>query len=599
MLLPRYLRRGLPASLGASLLLASPLLAAAQSSDDFGWVPFDLDQFNGNATLDTDGDVQLFWKIGDGYSTFGIASRSEGYLALGFSETGAMTGADMAVGYSDEDGEFVLENRHATGFVAPEVSDDQENNIRLKEGSQADGVTAFVFEKKNNADCVDTQVNVATDSWQWFIYAFSDDNTFSQHAEGNNGKKYVKLGTGKTVSVNEIRDIGDTKNFTLTQPEMTIPTDETTYCYTLHKLPSGKKNYMLGERPNESSDLLHHLVVYACYGLDDQIKDMVGEKPNCEWEEFSNPCIGFVTEWAPGMSGRTFEPGFGKPFGEDYYEYVMLETHYNNPEGVEGEKDEASYTFLYTEEPVENEIGTLTLGDLQVSGWFLEPGQDLVAHSTVCTPECTDRWPEEGITAFSVFHHMHFRGRNARVQIIRDGEEIAPLSSLYDFEYGYQFSKSLDSIKLMPGDKFITTCEYDTSDDTEPVPGGQSSRDEMCFAWVDYYPANTVLACTQFNMGNSSSQGSLNGTVGVCLESTEAQPDMYESDFLTASFDRLPESGNMCSASNSTDEEASSGNGNGNGNDDSSAGGDDDSAASAFPIGSKLLISMLALAFCF
>lgn len=591
--MPLYLGlpRGLSTSLSILLLLVSPLgmaVGAAAQNDD--WIPFDRNQFSGNATLDADGDVRLFWKTGDEYSTFGVASRSSGYLALGFSETGAMTGADMAVGYTDGDGEFQLENYHSTGFVFPEVSEDQQNNIRLKEGHQQDGVTAFTFEKKNNADCLQNQVNVATESWQWFIYAFSDDNTFAQHGPGNNGKKYVKIGTGETVSVNEVRNLDNTKNFTLVQPELTIPTDETTYCYSLHKMPAGKKNYLLAERPTQSSDLLHHLVVYACYGLSDDDMDMVGKKANCNWEEFSNPCNGFVTEWAPGMSGRTFEPGYGKPFGEDHYEYVMLETHYNNPEGIEGEKDTASYTFLYTDEPVETEIGTLTLGDLQVSGWFLEPGQELVAHSTVCTPECTERWPSEGITAFSVFHHMHYRGRNARVQIIRDGEEITPLSSLRDFEYGYQFSKSLDQIKLLPGDKFITTCEFDTSKDTSPVPGGQPSKDEMCFAWVDYYPANSVLACTQYNLGNST-RNELNGTVGLCLESSNAQPDLYESNFLLASFKNLTDSGTMCNVSNSTGDNSS-----GNGDNGSSDGGDDDSAASSiFSFSSNSPITMLSL----
>ena len=215
---------------------------------------------------------------------------------------------------------------------------------------------------------------------------------------------------------------------------------------------------------------------------------MLGKEPNCDYKNFGNPCTGFVTEWAPGMSGRTFEPGCklhertawlmycfsssrthadratlfcvdGKPFGEDHYEYVMLETHYNNPDHVQGAKDAASYEFVYSDVPVDTEIGTLTLGDLQVEGWYLPPGKELVAHSTVCTPECTDRWPSAGITAFSVFHHMHYRGRNAKVQIIRDGKEIEPLSTLYDFEYGYQFSKSLDSVQLLPGDRLITTCE--------------------------------------------------------------------------------------------------------------------------------------------
>ncbi|KAK5947472.1 hypothetical protein PMZ80_001622 [Knufia obscura] len=530
-------------------LLALAAFAVAQSSNDLDWVPFDRGQFNGNVALDEEGNVQLFWKTGNESSTFGVASRSSGYLALGFSETGAMTGADMAVVYKDQDDNLVFENRHAEGFVTPQVSQDQENNMRLQEGHQANGVTGFVFEKQNKADCLQTQVDVAKDAWQWFIYAFSDENTFSQHAPGNMGKEYVKLGTGKSVSLNEVRDIDDTKNFTIVQPELTVPTQTTTYCYTLHKMPAGNKNYLLGERPNESSELLHHLVLYACYGLPDEYMDMLGQEPNCDYETFSNPCSGFVTEWAPGMSGRTFEPGYGKPFGTDYYEYVMFETHYNNPEGLEGVKDTASYTFLYTDQPVATEIGTLTLGDIQVEGWFLEPGKELVAHSTVCTPECTDRWPSDGITAVSVFHHMHYRGRNARVQIIRDGKEITPLSSLRDFDYGYQFSKSLDSVKLLPGDKLITTCEYDTSNDTERVPGGLPSQAEMCFAWVDYYPANSVLACSHFDMGESA-ENPINGTAAICLESTAISPDLYHSDFLTSSFQNLSASGDTCPAEN-------------------------------------------------
>lgn len=529
-------------------LLPPAALVAAQAGNDLSWVLFDREQFDGNTVLDAKGDVQLFWKTGDEYSTYGIASRSGGYLALGFSETGAMTGADIAVGYKDSAGNFVLENRYAAGFTAPKLSNDQKNNIRLKEGNQKNGVTAFVFEKRNKADCLQNQVDVTKDSWQWFIYSFSDENNFGIHEAGKKGKKYVKLGTTKTISVNEIRDVDDSKEFTIVQPEITIPTAETAYCYTLHKLPAGKKNFILSERPSSSSKLLHHLVVYSCYGLPEEAKAMVGQEPNCDYENFSNPCNGFVTEWAPGMAGRTFEPGFGKPFGSDSFEYVMLETHYNNPEGLEDEKDSSGYTFLYNDKQVETEIGTLTLGDLQVTGWSLEPGKEIVARTTVCTPECTKRWPSDGITAFSVFFHMHQRGRNQRVQIIRDGREVNALSSIRSFEYGYQYSKNLGEVKLLPGDRLITTCEFDTSKDKEPVPGGLASKEEMCFAWIDYYPANKVLACTQVDMGQAPGSP-LNGTPALCLEANGDSADSaFPSESLTAPFQRLPASGNTCAA---------------------------------------------------
>jgi hypothetical protein len=141
------------------------------------------------------------------------------------------------------------------------------------------------------------------------------------------------------------------------------------------------------------------------------------------------------------------------------------------------------------------------------------------------------------------------RGRNARVQIIRDGKEIAALSSLRHFEYGYQYSKSLEEVKLLPGDKFITTCEYDTKNDTKPVAGGPSSEDEMCFAWVDYYPANDILACTQVDMGQAA-ENPINGTAAMCLLSSQETPDVYPSKELTSSFQNLTvTSGNVCPAS--------------------------------------------------
>ena len=225
------------AALFGSLIFSLPS-AVAQKTDDLSWVSFDQKQFSANAPLDDKGEIQLFWKTGDNYSTFGIASKSNGYLALGFSETGAMTGADMAVVYTDTNGKFVFENRHAGGFVTPQMSDDQKDNMRLKESHQKDGVTSFVFEKRNTAACIQEQMSVMKDAWQWFIYAKSDVNSFAQHAPGNMGKQYVKLGSGKTVSVNEVRRVPDTKNLTISQPEMTVPTDvsdATCYFWLFHR----------------------------------------------------------------------------------------------------------------------------------------------------------------------------------------------------------------------------------------------------------------------------------------------------------------------------------------------------------------------------
>lgn len=83
----------------------------------------------------------------------------------------------------------------------------------------------------------------------------------------------------------------------------------------------------------------------------------------------------------------------------------------------------------------------------------------------------------------------------------------------------------------------------------------------MCFAWVDYYPANEVLACTQVNLGEAP-KNPINGTAAMCLEASEEESrSIYPSDFLTASFQNLTASGNMCPASDDSGTSPSNSNG--------------------------------------
>lgn len=43
----------------------------------------------------------------------------------------------------------------------------------------------------------------------------------------------------------------------------------------------------------------------------------------------------------------------------------------------------------------------------------------------------------------------------------------------------------------------------------------------MCFAWVDYYPANTVLACTQYLVDDGSGTALDGQVAGLCLDSSQ------------------------------------------------------------------------------
>lgn len=54
--------------------LSSVRIALAQNTSDMSWVPFDRNQFTTNATVVTAGDFRVFWKLGEEYSTYRVAS---------------------------------------------------------------------------------------------------------------------------------------------------------------------------------------------------------------------------------------------------------------------------------------------------------------------------------------------------------------------------------------------------------------------------------------------------------------------------------------------------------------------------------------------
>jgi Copper type II ascorbate-dependent monooxygenase, C-terminal domain len=66
----------------------------------------------------------------------------------------------------------------------------------------------------------------------------------------------------------------------------------------------------------------------------------------------------------------------------------------------------------------------------------------------------------------------------------------------------------------MPGDRLITTCGYDTSAETTTVAGGLATSNEMCFNFIEYYPATTsFFYCQSGKYGSLGYLSDCSGTV--------------------------------------------------------------------------------------
>jgi len=85
--------------------------------------------------------------------------------------------------------------------------------------------------------------------------------------------------------------------------------------------------------------------------------------------------------------------------------------------------------------------------------------------------------------------HTHLTGRQIIFHHYRNGTELPPILSepYYDFNY-QEFTTLLTERQVLPGDELMVECVYDTAGRTGPTKFGPATTDEMCLAYVLYYP---------------------------------------------------------------------------------------------------------------
>lgn len=76
------------------------------------------------------------------------------------------------------------------------------------------------------------------------------------------------------------------------------------------------------------------------------------------------------------------------------------------------------------------------------------------------------------------------------VQLIRSNGTRRVLTSATNYDAGGQpYDIFTPAIDLFPGDRILTTCIYDSTNSSSDVVWGESTRDEMCYGLLYYYPA--------------------------------------------------------------------------------------------------------------
>nr|XP_027217094.1 DBH-like monooxygenase protein 1 [Penaeus vannamei] len=458
------------------------------------------------AMMDQRGAYFMLWTPLEERLVVEVQVATRGYVGLGFSPTGGMKGADVVLGWVDDKGFLHFQDRYAFGLLTPSI--DESQDYTLLGGYENDTHTVLRFSRPwRTCDAVhDFQLSGDTVR---VIWSYDEQDPTTQDRIGmhsHRGTKSLYLREPKLAPLRSSRDI---RHWDILSPNVNLPDDlRTLYWCKLYKIPNlTEKTHVVGYVPIiEETNLqhVHHMLLYECHlpNSNKHLEKFVAAKgAQCydrnmpfSWSACNTP----IVAWAVGSEGEMFPDHVGVPLGEEHggATYFMLEIHYNNPNLRKGVVDSSGVRIMYSEKLRQHDAGILTLGHTVSPTHIIPPGQKWTTVA-LCTADCTDETlPTNGINVFQGFLHAHLLGSSISITQIRKGRELPNVFKDMSYDFNYQQARVLkEEMKVMPGDSLIVKCGYDSTKRKMPTFGGFSTEDEMCLAFLTYYPRVNLSGC--------------------------------------------------------------------------------------------------------
>jgi hypothetical protein len=258
----------------------------------------------------------------------------------------------------------------------------------------------------------------------------------------------------------------------LTSDRFTVPAGEERYfCYTFRSPADGPVAITAIEPIAQG--LVHHEVVFQT----------IVDEP----EGFFECPILVKASWRPiwaggaGARGLTLPQGvaFKTPANTQYLvQYHLLNT------STKDITSRAAFNLSYADDPdVMTAAGLFAMGSFGLSIPAATNGYQLQV-------KCNS---DKELKVFAAFPHQHELGKRVSFETGTTPESAAMAYEKNPWVFGDQPMDPVD-FTIRPGDFMRTTCEWDNPNDT-PVTYGESTRDEMCFMVLFYYPFEQLDGC--------------------------------------------------------------------------------------------------------
>ncbi|HKO93710.1 MAG TPA: hypothetical protein VJU61_21300 [Polyangiaceae bacterium] len=188
--------------------------------------------------------------------------------------------------------------------------------------------------------------------------------------------------------------------------------------------------------------------------------------------------------WAPGAGASLYPDGLGVrvPQGRE----LVVQVHYNLADAaLRGQSDQTQIQLQFADDverqaffvPEDKFLDTV----YGAQPAKLEPGRSAVPYTwTASLAEIIGASVPIALDLVQISPHMHQRGRKWTLELGSNGDfECIGRVNRWDFNWqaGYTYTTPP---QLLGNSELRLTCEYDTSDATEPVLPGWGTRNEMC-----------------------------------------------------------------------------------------------------------------------
>jgi len=308
------------------------------------------------------------------------------------------------------------------------------------------------------------------------------------------------------------KDAPGVRDYALRFPVTPIPAKETTYICYIFALPNDSISDIIAIEPVIDNKLiLHHMMLFAS---NDEPKDhRPGESFECGMESTAG-CSSSIGIWGVGIAGQCLNSQLGFRIGPGEFRYAILQLHWNNPENKTNQTDSSGMRIYLTDQLRPNRGKVAIMGQISLE---IPPGKPEVTFTGRCSALCTLKM-FQSIFLTSGILHMHTLGKSGEIRLIRSGGKVEIIYNVTQYDYGtpalYEFGTP---IELKPGDAIEVKCVYDSTHRTSTTYYGEATSDEMCFAFLAYYPLIDDLGfCGQLKIVDLCPKKYKYEPVGIC-----------------------------------------------------------------------------------